>query len=219
MFYLFEKGANKRIGRLSNDVHQLKQKPQQPVGEEFGHRSKLDAEQLLKVDSNHINNTENPVRKKASAFSFFNVSTEEDNSSQSSVEENNHNLPSIVPGKSLYSSVAQKEKSEMSGKQYPPLSQTIENTPRKNYQYKGRVNSAANVQTSYQAQLNKDLLLLIDSNGRYIDANNLSDESNLSRSKQSCPTVESAINTNLNFRTEPETVICHTGTNDLALLT
>ena len=106
----------------------------------------------------------------------------------------------------------------MSGKQYPPLSQTIENTPRKNYQYKGRVNSAANVQTSYQAQLNKDLLLLIDSNGRYIDANNLSDESNLSWSKQSCPTVESAINTimNLNFRTEPETVICHTGTNDLA---
>ena len=105
----------------------------------------------------------------------------------------------------------------MSGKQYTPLSHTIENTPHKNYQYKGRVNSAANVQTSYQAQLNKDVLLLIDSNGRYIDANNVSDESNLSWSKQRCPTVESAINTimNLNFRTEPQIVICHTGTDDL----
>ena len=91
----FEKGANKRTGRLSSDVHQLKQKPEQPAGEEFGHRTKLDAEPL-KVDSNHINNTENPVRKKASTSPVFNVSTEEDNSSQSSVEENNRNLPSSI---------------------------------------------------------------------------------------------------------------------------
>ena len=65
--------------------------------------------------------------------------------------------------------------------------------------------------------MNKDIPLLVDSSGRYIDANNLSDESNLSWSKRRCPAVESAINTimNLNFISEPETVICHTGTNDL----
>ena len=60
-------------------------------------------------------------------------------------------------------------------------------------------------------------MLLIDSNGRYINEKDLAVETNLSWEKKKCPTIDSAIDFILeqDFDIEPETVITHIGTNDL----
>ena len=64
---------------------------------------------------------------------------------------------------------------------------------------------------------NSEILLLIDSNGRYINEKDSAVETSLSWEKKRCPTIDSAINFILeqDFDIEPETVMTHIGTNDL----
>ena len=71
-----------------------------------------------------------------------------------------------------------------------------------------------NKESTYE---NSEILLLIDSNGQYINEKDLAVEANLSWEKKKCPTIDSAINFILeqDFDIEPETVITHIRTNDL----
>ena len=67
---------------------------------------------------------------------------------------------------------------------------------------------------NYASRIDSDIVLLIDSNGRFIQPATLSDKS---CRKIICPKIENAIEliTDSNFVRDPEVLICHTGANDL----
>ena len=254
-FTNFQKGCNKRMGRIDNDLSRIKQKESEKKStdsvssfensdehssnsaharvsnngyarQEIHQNGSLPSyaattipitQQTIPARRLSINETMNPHggQNSVNRFTTGPSGNMEDNNTRSTVHimETRNFRPTVSPTISKQVQFPRKVSSMRENFTTTPPQQG-KTSGRPYYQKHSAGVNLRNKKSTYE---NSEILLLIDSNGRYNNEKDLAVETNLSLEKKKCPTIDSAINFILeqDFDIEPETVITRIGTNDL----